>query len=58
LHLGTLTFYSPTAARTGARNHHRRADAFTMTLANYEFSQEMNLAVLFDMDYVVLSSGN
>ena len=29
-----------------------------MTLANYEFSQDMRLAVLYDMDYVVLSSGS
>ena len=29
-----------------------------MTLASYEFSQPMTLAVLYDMDYVVLCSGN
>ena len=29
-----------------------------MTLAHYEFSQQIERAVLFDMDYVVLSYSN
>jgi hypothetical protein len=29
-----------------------------MSLATYEFSKEISLAVLFDMDYVVVAGGN
>jgi hypothetical protein len=57
-YLGKLSFYSSTGAKVGEPNYHRRADAFKMTLAEYEFSIDIKKAVLYDMDYVILTSGN
>ena len=57
-YLGSVKLYSPTEASVGNLNFHRRADLFKMTLAEYEFSQNMQHAMVFDMDYVVLCTGN
>ena len=56
--LGSLVVFAPTAAGAGRGNYHREDDAFKMTLANYEFTDKMSHGVLFDMDYVVLCTGN
>ena len=56
--LGTLIVFAPTGAVAGRGNYNRRTDAFKMTLANYEFTDKMSHGVLFDMDYVVLCTGN